>query len=71
MENEIVKSMTNLKDNLLLSEDLSVEVVSLPHCIVLIPMDFVPLPLLFILTPHFFILLPQSLLKHFDLFPFF
>jgi hypothetical protein len=42
MENEIVKSMTNLKDNLLLSEDLSVEVIPLPHCIVLIPMDFVP-----------------------------
>jgi hypothetical protein len=53
-----------LKDNLLLSEGLSVEVTPLPHCIVLLPLDFVPLPLLFV--P-----LPQSLLKHFDLLQFF
>jgi hypothetical protein len=63
IENKIVKS-TNLKDNLLLSEDLSVEVVPLPHYIVLLPLDFIPLP-------HFFIVLPQSLLKHFDLLSFF
>jgi hypothetical protein len=35
VENEIVKS-TNLKDNLLLSEGLSIEVVPLPHCIILL-----------------------------------
>jgi hypothetical protein len=52
IENEIVKS-TNLKDNLLLSEGLSVEVVSLP-------LDFIP-------SPHFFIPLLQTLLKPFDL----
>jgi hypothetical protein len=70
IENEIVKS-TNLKDNLLLKEGMSVEVVSLPHCIVLLPLGFVPLPLLFIPPPHFFIPLPQNLLKHFDLLSFF
>jgi hypothetical protein len=70
IENEIVKS-TNLKGNLLLSESLSVEVIPLPHCIVLLPLDFVPLPLLFVPPPHFFIPLPQSLLKHFDLLLFF
>jgi hypothetical protein len=63
IENEIVKS-TNLMDNLLLSEGLSIEVIPLPHCIVLLPLDFIPLPLLFV--P-----LPQSLLKHFNLLPFF
>jgi hypothetical protein len=57
--NEIVKS-TNLKDNLLLSEGLSVEVIPLPHCFVPLPLDFVP-------PPYFFVLLPQTLLKHFDL----
>jgi hypothetical protein len=31
--NEIVK-LTNLKDNLLLSEDLSIDFVPLPHCFV-------------------------------------
>jgi hypothetical protein len=62
IENKIVKS-TNLRDNLLLSECLSVEVIPLPHCIVLLPLDFVPLPLLFVMPPHFFIPLPQSLLK--------
>jgi hypothetical protein len=70
IENEIVKS-TNLKDNLLLSKDLSIEVIPLPHYIVLLPLDFIPLPLLFIPPPHFFIQLPQSLLKHFDLLSFF
>jgi hypothetical protein len=70
IENEIVKS-TNLKDNLLLSEGLSVEVIPLPHCIILLPLALIPLPLLFIPPPHFFILLLQSLLKHFDLMPFF
>jgi hypothetical protein len=70
IENEIVKS-TNLKDNLLLSEGLSIEVIPLPHCIILLPLDFVPLSLLFVPLPHFFIPLPQSLLKHFDLLPFF
>jgi hypothetical protein len=63
IENEIVKS-TNLKDNLLLSEGLSVEVVRLPHCFVPLPLDFIP-PL------HFFIPLPQTLLMHFDLKPVF
>jgi hypothetical protein len=63
IENKIVKS-TNLKDNLLLSEDLSVEVGPLPHYIVLLPLDFIPLP-------HFFIVLPQSLLKNFDFLSFF
>jgi hypothetical protein len=61
--NEIVKS-TNLKDNLLLSKGLSIEVVPLSHC-------FIPLPLYFIPPPHFFISLPQTLLKHFDLKSFF
>jgi hypothetical protein len=70
IENEIVKS-TNLKDNLLLSEGLSVEVIPLPHYIVLMPLDFIPLPLLYVPPPHFFIPLPQSLLKHFNLLPFF
>jgi hypothetical protein len=60
-----------MKDNLLLSEGLSVEVIPLPHCIILLPLDYVPLPLLFIPPPHFFIPLPQSLLKHFDLLLFF
>jgi hypothetical protein len=55
----------------MLSEDLSVEVIPLLHCIVLLPLDFVPLPLLFVPLPHFFIPLPQSLLKHFNLLPFF
>jgi hypothetical protein len=41
--NEIVKS-TNLKDRLLLSEGLSIEVIPLPHC--------------FVSPPHFFISLP-------------
>jgi hypothetical protein len=50
--NEIVKS-TKLKDNLLLSKGLSIEVIPLPHY-------FIP-------PPHFFIPLPQILLKHFDL----
>jgi hypothetical protein len=70
IENEIVKS-TNLNDNLLLSEGLSVEVIPLPHCIILLPLDFIPLPLLFLPPPHFFIPLPQSLLKHFDILSFF
>jgi hypothetical protein len=48
--NEIVKP-TNLKDNLLLSEGLTVEVIPLPHCLVSFPLDF-------ILPPHFFIPLP-------------
>jgi hypothetical protein len=61
--NEIVKS-TNLKDNLLLSEGLSVEVVPLPHCFISLPLDFIP-------PPHFFIPLPQTLLKHFNLEPVF
>jgi hypothetical protein len=50
--NEIVK-WTNLKDRLLLSKGLSIEVVPLPHC--------------FIQPPHFFVPLSQTLLKHFDL----
>jgi hypothetical protein len=54
--NEIVKS-TNLKDRLLLSEGLSIEVIPLPHC--------------FISPSHFFVLLPQTLLKHFNLEPVF
>jgi hypothetical protein len=66
----MVKSI-NLKDKLLLSEGLSVEVISLPHCIVLLPLDFIPLSMLFVPPPHFFIPLPQSLLKHFDLLSFF
>jgi hypothetical protein len=70
IENKIVKS-SNLKDNLLLSEGLNIQVIPLPHCIVLPPLDYVPLPLLFVLPPHFFIPLPQSLFKHFDLLPFF
>jgi hypothetical protein len=70
IENEIVKS-TNLNDNLLLSEGLSVEVIPLPHCIILLPLDFIPLPLLFLPPPHFFIPLPHSLLKHFDILSFF
>jgi hypothetical protein len=61
--NEIVKS-TNLKNNLLLSEGLSVEVIPLYHCFVLLPLDFIP-------PPHFFIPLPVTLLKHFDLEPVF
>jgi hypothetical protein len=52
--NEIVKS-TNLKDNLLLSEGLSVEVVPMPHCLV-------PLPHYFISPLHFFVPLSQTLL---------
>jgi hypothetical protein len=63
IENEIVKS-TNLKDNLLPSEGLSVEVIPWPHCIVLLPLLSIP-------PPHFFIPLPQNLLKHFDLLSFF
>jgi hypothetical protein len=50
--NEIVKS-TNLKDRLLLSQGLSIEVILLPHC--------------FVLPSHFFVPLPQTLLKHFNL----
>jgi hypothetical protein len=65
IENKIVKS-TNMKDNLLLSEDLSIEVILLPHCIVFLPLDFIPLPLLFVPSPHFFIPMSQSLLKHFN-----
>jgi hypothetical protein len=60
-----------MKDNLMLREDLSVEVIPLPHCIVLLSLDFVLLPLLFVPPPHFFIQLSQSLLKHFDLLSFF
>jgi hypothetical protein len=56
LANEIVKS-TNLKDHLLLSEGLSVEIIPLPHC--------------FISPPHFFVSLPQTLLKHFNLKPVF
>jgi hypothetical protein len=70
MENKIVKS-TNLKDNLLLSECLSIEVIPLPHCIVLLHLNIAPLPLLFVPPPYFFIPLPQSLLKHFNLLSFF
>jgi hypothetical protein len=54
--NEIVKS-TNLKLRLLLSEDLRVVLIPLPHC-------FIPLP-------YFFVPLPQTLLEYFDLEPFF
>jgi hypothetical protein len=54
--NEIIKS-TNLKDHLLLSEGLSVEVIPLPHW--------------FVSPSHFFIPLPQTLLKHFNLEPVF
>jgi hypothetical protein len=61
--NEIVKS-TNPKDNLLLREGLSIEVVTLPHY-------FIPLPLEFNPPPHFFVLLPPTFLKHFDLKPVF
>jgi hypothetical protein len=43
IENEIVKS-TNLKDNLLPSEGLSVEVVPRPHCIILLPLLSIPPP---------------------------
>jgi hypothetical protein len=57
--NKIVK-LTNLKDKLLLGEDLGVVVVPLSHCFILHPLEFVPLPLLFI--P-----LPQCLLELFDL----
>jgi hypothetical protein len=57
--NEIVKS-TNVKDNLMLSKGLSVEVIPLPHCFILLPLDFIPLL-------HFFIKLPQTLLKPFNL----
>jgi hypothetical protein len=56
-----------MKDNLLLSEGLSVEAIPLPHCIVLLHLDFIPLPLDFIPLLHFFVPLPQTLLKHFDL----
>jgi hypothetical protein len=55
--NEIVKS-TKLKDNLLLSEGLSVEVIPLPYCFILLHLNFVPLPLVFVLPPQFFISLP-------------
>jgi hypothetical protein len=48
--NEIVKS-TNLKNNLLLSEGMSIEVIPLPHCFIPLPLDFIP-------PPHFFVLLP-------------
>jgi hypothetical protein len=54
--NEIVKS-TNLKNNMLLSEGLSIEVI--------------PLPLDFIRPPHFFVSLLWTLLKHFGLEPVF
>jgi hypothetical protein len=54
--NKIVKS-TNLKDRLLLSEGLSIEVIPLPHC--------------FVSPSHFFIPLLQTLLKHFNLEPVF
>jgi hypothetical protein len=57
--NEIVK-LTNLKDKLLLGEDLGVVVVPLSHCFILCPLEFIPLPLLFV--P-----LPQSFLELFDL----
>jgi hypothetical protein len=57
--NEIVK-LTNLKDKLLLGEDLGVVVVPLSHCFILCPLEFISLPLLFV--P-----LPQSFLELFDL----
>jgi hypothetical protein len=41
--NEIIK-WTNLKDHLLLSEGLSIELILLPHCFVPPPHFFVPLP---------------------------
>jgi hypothetical protein len=47
IKNKIVKS-TNLKNNLLLSEGLSIEVIPLPHCFVPLPLDFIP-------SPHFFV----------------
>jgi hypothetical protein len=39
---------------MLLTEGLSIEVIPLPHCIVLLQLDFIPLALLFIPLPHFF-----------------
>jgi hypothetical protein len=49
---------------MLLSECLSVILISLPHC-------FFLLPYFFVLLPHFFGPLPQTLLKLFDLEPVF